>query len=185
MTEITILSFPRDIDKYDLVASFLKLRNEVFINKMHWPLFQTEGMEFEQYDTLGVTYIIAHEGRDVVAGARLMRTDRQFARYSYMIRDAYLKLLPGLPCDICSEEPPVDHDVWEMTRFASTQNTIGSEIINQGIDFLKSKGAKACLFLGPPAFMRFGVRLGYDPVPLGPITGNEDGRFLAFQCSFK
>ncbi|KAB7610285.1 hypothetical protein F9L33_13315 [Amylibacter sp. SFDW26] len=185
MTEITILSFPKDIDKYDLVASFLKLRNEVFINKMRWPLYQTEGMEFEQYDTLGVTYIIAHEGREVVAGARLMRTDRKFARYSYMIRDAYLELLPGLPSDICSEEPPVDHNIWEMTRFASTQNSVGAEIINQGIDFLRSKAAKGCLFLGPPAFMRFGVRLGYDPIPLGPVTGNKDGRFLAFRCDFK
>ncbi len=186
--KITVLKFPADILHWHLVKSFLLLRKEVFVDKMDWPLFHADSMEFEQYDTLTSVYIIAHEDDKVIGGARLVRTDQHqsFGKivYSYMIRDAYLKHLPGLPEEICAEEPPVDSKVWELTRFTSQDNMrVGRGILEKCNAFLKEEGAYKCLFLGPPAFLRMARTMGYNPTPLGKITGNKDGRFLAFSCN--
>ncbi|PCJ76143.1 MAG: hypothetical protein COA53_02475 [Rhodobacteraceae bacterium] len=185
--KITVLRFPADIVHWHLVKSFLLLRKEVFVDKMDWPLFHADSMEFEQYDTLTSVYIIAHEDDKVIGGARLVRTDQSqsFGKivYSYMIRDAYLENLPGLPPEICSSEPPVDPDVWELTRFTSQDNMwVGRGILERCNEFLKEEGAHECLFLGPPAFLRMARTMGYNPKALGKITGNKDGRFLAFSC---
>jgi acyl homoserine lactone synthase len=154
---------------------------------MDWPLFHADSMEFEQYDTLTSVYIIAHEGDKVIGGARMVRTDQNqsFGKiiYSYMIRDAYLKNLPGLPSEICAEEPPVDPKVWELTRFTSLDNMwVGRSILERCNKFLQEENASKCLFLGPPAFLRMARTMGYNPKALGKITGNKDGRFLAFSC---
>ena len=185
--QITVLRFPADIVHWHLVKKFLLLRKEVFVDKMDWPLFHADSMEFEQYDTLTSVYILAHEYDNVIGGARLVRTDQNQSVgkvvYSYMIRDAYMENLPGLPAEICTEEPPVDSKVWELTRFTSMDNLwVGRGILEKCNQFLKEEGALECLFLGPPAFLRMARSMGYAPKPLGKITGNKDGRFLAFSC---
>lgn len=173
-----------------VINGFLELRREVFINKMDWQLFSHAQIEYEQYDAITTTYVIAHEGGQVVGGARLIRTDNRLptaydarTHYSYMIRDAYLGLLPGLPTDICDVEPPVSNSVWELTRFISMDGVrIGAEVLTKVNTFLGAQNAKSCLFLGPPAFMRMSKSMGYKPKPLGKIVGNTSGRFLAFSC---
>ncbi|MGE4611176.1 MAG: acyl-homoserine-lactone synthase [Paracoccaceae bacterium] len=139
--QISALRFPADITNWHLVRNFLLLRKEVFVDKMDWRLFHAESMEFEQYDTLTSVYILAHEGVSVIGGARLVRTDQSqsFGKvvYSYMIRDAYLENLPGLPSEICAEEPPVDPNVWELTRFTSMDNLwVGRGILEECNAFL-------------------------------------------------
>lgn len=185
---ISVLKFPADIAQWHLVKNFLHLRKEVFVDKMDWPLFHADAMEFEQYDTLTSVYVIAHEGDKVIGGARLVRTDQYQSVgkvvYSYMIRDAYLENLPGLPPEICTNAPPVDPKVWELTRFTSLDSLhVGQDILVRCNDFLREEGASECLFLGPPAFMRMARAMGYNPKPLGKVTGNKDGRFLAFSCN--
>ncbi|MGB3556495.1 MAG: acyl-homoserine-lactone synthase, partial [Jannaschia sp.] len=75
MMEITVVQMPDAGKDYDLVVSFFELRREIFVEKMDWPLYCYEKIEFEQYDTFNAVYIIAHEGRTVLGGARLIRTD--------------------------------------------------------------------------------------------------------------
>ncbi len=176
--------FPQDSPKYDLVTAFLQLRKEVFIDRMAWNLLDYEGIEFEQYDTYDTTYVVAHKNRRVIGGARLRRTDQRNATYSYMIRDAYLGLLPGLPQEMCFEEPPVDKDAWELTRLAALpeEREVGPAILTAANDYLFGLGARTCLFLGPAAFVRMAERLGWETRRLGPLVGNSDGRFLAFEC---
>jgi acyl homoserine lactone synthase len=122
-----------------------------------------------------------------VGGARLIRTDWRFGSgkmvYSYMIRDAYLEHLPGLPADVCADEPPVDPETWELTRLTAIVPGVAEQILTAANEFLKGIDAKRCLFLGPPAFMRMARGMGYAPKPMGRITGNQDGRFLAFSCA--
>lgn len=187
MREVSIVDLPKGVQKWNLVAAFLKLRKEVFINELDWSLYHSDQMEFEQYDSPTTKYIISHDGNYVLGGARLLRTDWVLSKgkvnYTYMIRDAYNGLLPGISPEICKSPPPVDSDVWEMTRFVSREGErVGEEIIKAGIDYLVSIKAKECLFLSSPAFMRVGRRMGYKAKPLGPIIGNKDGRFLAFSC---
>ncbi len=173
----------------ELLKGYFALRKQVFVDQMGWELFSDRALEFEQYDTAHAVYLIAHEGQTVLGGARLLPTDvvqpaSYGARpYTYMIRDAFDGVLPQLPPEICSEAPPTVGGEWELTRFVSDQTPgVGRAILDATNSFLKDEGAQACLFLGPPAFMRMARSQGYRPVAMGAIQKNEDGRFLAFRC---
>lgn len=186
--DVSIIELPGGVRDADLVAAFMRFRKSVFVDQMAWPLRHIEGSEFEQYDTFDTTYIVAHRGREVLGGARLKRTDATYGRgsvvYSYMIRDAFLGLLPGMPSALCNDDPPVDSKIWELTRFVSDEKAPGCSeaILRAANSFLYERGATSCLFLGPPAFLRMARRLGWSSCPMGPIVGNSDGRFLAFSC---
>lgn len=185
---VEAVTMPRDIKKYDLVANFLRMRKRVFVDHKAWPLFHADDIEFEQYDTFDTTYILAHDGETVLGGARLRRTDRRAGAgsvsYSYMIRDACLGLLPGMPTNLCHDLPPLDEKTWELTRLvAEPRSGVAERILEVADSYLFAVGAKRCLFLGPPAFMRMASRLGWSPEVLGDVVGNDDGRFIAFSCS--
>ncbi|WP_185958797.1 acyl-homoserine-lactone synthase [Paracoccus laeviglucosivorans] len=186
--QISILRFPQDANRWNLVGAYLTLRRDVFIERKDWSLWQAEDLEFEQYDSFDTTYVIAHIGIEVVGGGRLRRADQRTGhgnyRYSYMIRDAVLGMLPGLPRELCFDPPPVDPSTWELTRFV---NTAGAGIANAMLgainDFLFASDAKSCLCLGSPAFLRMARRVGWQAREMGPVCGNKDGRFLVFDLS--
>ena len=184
--QVSVLRIPDNIADWHLVHKFLKFRKDVFINRMSWELHHSEAMEFEQYDRIDTVYVIAHVGDTVVGGARLVRTDRQIGFYSYMIRDACKGLLPGMPRDICDADPPVSPQIWELTRLAALPRAgLGELILTTSNAFLSDQEATECLFLGPPAFMRMAKTMQFEPRPLGKVTGNGDGRFLAFACGVR
>lgn len=190
LVEITVQSMLTETGRWDLVASFLKLRREVFIERMDWPLYHADSMEFEQYDRVDTYYLIAHSAGQNVGGARLLRTDRLAGagkvQYSYMIRDAHLGLLDGLPAEICRRDPPRSEKIWELTRLISNGSSgVTAQLMDATNQFLQKHSAKSCLFLGPPSFMRMAKGLAFNPEPLGKILGNRNGRFLAFQCPVK
>lgn len=183
--DVSVLLLPEDAAHWNLVYTFLQLRRQVFIQRMKWQLMDDKGIEFEQYDILGVaTYVIAHHGDQVLGGARLVRCDNEIGRYSYMIRDAYLGKI-SLPHEICDSAPPDDDKSWELTRLVSnsTDPTIARAVLDTANDYIFKMGGERCLFLGPPGFLRMARSYGYVPERLGQITGDESGRFLAFQCA--
>lgn len=186
--EVTVVDLSSGVQSMDLVVAFMRFRKRIFVDRMEWPLNHIDGIEFEQYDTFSTTYVIAHQGGEVLGGARLKRTDTTHGSgvlvYSYMIRDAHLGLLPNMPARLCTENPPVDPAIWELTRFVAEERPegIAEAILRTANDFLHERCARTCLFLGPPAFLRMAKRLGWSPEPLGPVVGNDDGRFLAFSC---
>lgn len=173
-----------------LIMKFWDLRKEVFIDQKNWGLTSGDGLEFDQYDNMGPqwvigpVYIVAHRDGEVLGGARLLRTDNSDrVRSSYMIRDACLGLLPGMPTELCEDTPPVSDEIWELTRLvAKKEPGVGEAILAAANRFLFKISARRCLFLGPPAFMRMAKKMGFSPDPLGKIQGNKDGRFLAFGC---
>lgn len=184
---VSIVRLPEGAANWDLVAAYLRLRKEVFIDRMAWTLNHHQGAEYEQYDLIDTVYIVAHRGREVVGGARLNPTTARIGSgdhtYSYMIRDACRGLLEGMPTTLCEGEPPMADDIWELTRLATLRDPAISEAILRASNaYLAGIRARQCLFLGPPAFMRMAKRMGWRPEPLGPVTGNHDGRFLAFSC---
>jgi acyl homoserine lactone synthase len=75
MTEISVIRMTEKNSRYDLVKSFLELRKNVFVDKKQWALEHFDRIEFEQYDTFYAVYVIAHEGSQVVGGARLLPTN--------------------------------------------------------------------------------------------------------------
>jgi acyl homoserine lactone synthase len=187
---IEVVELPFQIGQFDLVCKYLKLRKEIFIDRMAWPLGQHQGIEFDQYDTFDTTYVIAHRNREVVGGARVKRTDKGQCNgrsmYEYMIRDAHLGLLPGMPQRLCNETPPISRDAWELTRLVALPiRGLAENILEAANDYLFRVGAKGCLFLGPPAFLRMAERLGWTPKKLGDVVENADGKFLAFACAVR
>ncbi len=188
---VHVLTLPRDAARWNLVTEYLRLRKEVFIDRMNWNLRAHEAVEFEQYDHFGTTYVIAEEAGtgEVVGGARLLRTDQASPNgsgrvtYSYMIRDAARGLLDNLPIDLSRADPPVDARVWELTRLISRGTArVAEAILSEVRRFLAEIGAERCLFLGPRSFMRMASRMGFEPQPLGEIVENGSGRYLAFSC---
>lgn len=188
---VSVLKLPDDARYWHLVFDFLKLRRQVFIQKMKWQLMDDNGIEFEQYDVVGVaSYVIAHRDDEVIAGARLVRCDAQIGSYpndySYMIRDAYLGKI-SLPSEICDEEPPNDKESWELTRLVSTEADpeVARRVLEIANNFIFDQGGKQCLFLGPPGFLRMAKRYGFVPERLGKICGDDSGKFLAFKCDIR
>jgi len=187
---VEIVTLPDHITRFHLVHAYMRLRKAVFIDRMAWPLGHTDGIEFDQYDTFDTTYVVAHRNGDVVGGARVKRTDRRQAcgnsMYEFMIRDAHRGLLPGMPEQLCSEPPPLSPDDWELTRLVALPiKGVAEKILEAANDYLFEVGARGCLFLGPPAFLRMAERLGWSPKKLGDVVQNQDGRFLAFACSVR
>lgn len=184
---VSFVELPDGARHWPLVTDYLKLRKDVFLDEKCWPLQHHQGLEYEQYDTFDTVYVVACQGDRLVGGGRLRRTDRTNGRgavtYSYMIRDAWRGILPMLPAEICASEPPVASDVWELTRLATIgPPAVAIALLTEVNRYLRERGARECLFLGSPAFVRMAKRLGWDPRCLGPVTGNEDGRFVAFSC---
>lgn len=181
---VSVLHLPEDASSWNLVYDFLALRRKVFIEKMKWQLMDTNGIEFEQYDIVGLaSYVIAHSGAEVLAGARIIRCDKRVGHYSYMIRDAYLGII-DLPSNLCDETPPVDQQSWELTRLVSNHKNpaVAKAVLDVANDYVYDQNGLRCLFLGPPSFLKMARAYGYKADKLGPITGDESGRFLAFQC---
>lgn len=183
---VKIVRLPDGISSWYLVNEYLKLRKQVFVDRLEWPLFYAEEVEFEQYDSLDTTYAICMRGNEVIGGARLRRTD-QFScqgslSYSYMIRDACLGHLEGLPDNLCAELPPLDDRTWELTRMiVDGPKALTERMLEEVNLFLLSQGATTCLFLGSPAFLRMARRLNWPAQPLGPVCGNADGRFQVIE----
>lgn len=184
-TQVKVIR-PND-DPKKLISEFQRLRKRIFVEDMGWEIPHDDDLETEEYDCAQSVYLIAHDTKfgGVLGGARLLRTTHVSieSATSYMIRDAYLGRLAGIPGTICENEPPQNENIWELTRIISFgQTNLGPKILQAANDFLASQGADECLFLGSPAFMRMARSMGFQAKALGPIHSNEDGRFLAFSC---
>ena len=165
----------------------MSLRRDVFIEKMSWDLTSYETLEFEQYDTLGyATYVVAHDGDRVLAGCRLIRCDQlvggQSNQFTYMIKDAYDGRIE-LPSEICFKSPPEDDVHWELTRLAAVRGNRRAvlAVMRASRDYLVVQKAKSCLCLASPTVQRLARISGFETRPIGPVCGNEDGKFLAFE----
>lgn len=185
--EVAIIRCPEDLEKWHLVNDYLKLRKQIFVDRLEWPLFHAEDLEFEQYDSFDTVYVVATLHGEVVGGARLRRTDQISGtgslQYSYMIRDACLGVLPGLPQKLCDDMPPTSDRTWEITRMVVTGSRDVSRMILARINtFLGLEGADTVLFLGSPAFQRMANSLAWPVKQLGPIASNSEGSFQVFEC---
>lgn len=184
---VSVLHLPEDARHWNLVYDFLKVRRDIFVQKMKWQLMDNNGIEFEQYDIVGLAnYVIAHTGTSVIAGARLIRCDKVVGQYSYMIRDSYFGKI-DLPSDICDVEPPNDTKSWELTRLVSnaSDTLVAKAVLDVANDFIFEENGVRCLFLGPPGFLRMARTYGYNTKKMGKITGDSSGKFLAFECEIR
>jgi N-acyl-L-homoserine lactone synthetase len=160
-----------------LFTDFLKARRESFIVERNWDLPETEGMEFDQYDTPESRWVAIHEGRQILGGFRLTPTIARCGMYSYMIRDAQRGLLDSIPQNILHEEAPVEEHVYEISRFfkashlsARARTQVQMQLLKALMDSGKSLGVRSVIALGAPNWERWMRRFKLNVEQAGPVV---------------
>ena len=173
--QTTTLSF-RNMHTYgELFTDVLRARRESFIVQRKWDLPETDGMEFDQYDTPQSRWIAVHHLGEVLAGIRLTPTTARCGIYSYMIRDAQLGLLDTIPQNLLYDDAPVNPHIWESSRVfvathvpANLRTAVQARLMEQMVKAARDEGAVQILGLCPRAWMRWMRRLGYETEHVGP-----------------
>ncbi len=176
----TTLSFQNMHNHGDLFVNLLKARRQSFIVQNNWDLPETEGMEYDQYDTPASRWIAVHDHGQVLAGIRLTPTTAKCGMYSYMIRDAQKGMLEHIPTDLLDFEAPVDPHTWESSRVFILQSVpsklrrqVQIDLMSEMIRTARTLGATRILGLVPAVWSRWIARLGLDAEPAGPVMEIE------------
>jgi acyl homoserine lactone synthase len=91
-----------------ILDEMYRLRYQVFKERMKWEIPGINGMDIDQFDTLGPLYAVYLDDTNAVLGSwRLLPTTGP-----YMIRDVFPELLGGA-------EPPAGPTTWEISRFSA------------------------------------------------------------------
>lgn len=171
------LSFSNLHHHGELMIDYLRARRETFIDAKGWDLPQEDGMEFDQYDTPYARWIVLHEFGEVLAGVRLIPTNRTCGLHSYMIRDAQLGLLPTIPSDLLYMEAPTKSYIWEATRLfvvpsvpSKRRVAIQTLLMQQMSSTARELGASHVIGIVPSVFSRWMTRLGLlSALPVGRV----------------
>ncbi len=186
--QTTTLSFRNMHIHGELFTDILRARRETFIVQRNWDLPETDGMEFDQYDTPQSRWIAVHHLGEVLAGIRLTPTTARCGIYSYMIRDAQNGLLESIPSDLLYAPAPVDPHIWEASRVfvaphvpAQLRVKVQANLMGQMVKTAREEGASQLIALCPRAWMRWMRRLGYQTEHVGPcldIGGSDNQAIL-------
>lgn len=103
---LKLISFKDIGANADLFYGQFQLRHQEFIERQHYDVKSTDGMEFDEYDTLVSAYLVySEDGKTVLGCSRLTPIS-----YGCMLADHF----PSLVDDRAIFAAP---DVWEGTRF--------------------------------------------------------------------
>jgi len=181
--ETTTLSFHNIHVHGELFVNLFKARRRSFILRNHWDLPETEGMEYDQYDTPASRWIAVHEGNEVLAGIRLTPTTAKCGMYSYMIRDAQKGMLEGIPSDLLYFDAPVDPKILESSRVFVSSSVpsnlrikVQTDLMMELISTARSMGAQKVLGLVPAVWSRWIGRLNMKAEPAGPVMELDGAR---------
>jgi N-acyl-L-homoserine lactone synthetase len=174
--EATTLSFQNMHAHGPLFTELLRARHRTFIVDKHWDLPQSDGMEFDQYDTPASRWVAVHAPGRVLAGLRLTPTTHRCGVYSYMIKDAQDGLLPTIPRDLLYEAAPTSETIWECTRgFIATEVegrerlAVHQRLNEEMVSAARELGATSVLAIVPATAPRLLRRVGLDVQLAGPV----------------
>lgn len=180
------LSFENMHAHGELFADVFRARKQSFIVQKNWNLPESNGMEYDQYDTPASRWIAVHEFGEVLGGMRLTPTTARCGVYSYMIRDAQRGLIDTIPADLLYDEAPVDPSIWESTRVfvshaapMSIRRRIHAMMVSEMIKAARENGAAHIIALTAGNWPRWYGRCGLSAVAVGPALTIDDGEF---QC---
>ncbi len=170
----TTISF-RNMNEYGgLLVNYLEVRKAIFLDQLGWHVSESDGMEFDQYDTPFCRWIVIHQFGEVLGGVRMVPTTAKCGTFSYMLRDAQMGMLEDLPTDILFFEAPVEHSVWEATRFfitdsvpAQQRQRVQSLLFRSMSQTAMENGATHVLGIVPALWARWARRLGVNATPIG------------------
>lgn len=147
----------------------------MFVVQKGWDLPEVEGMEFDQYDTPLARWIVIHEGRTILAGIRIAPTTANCGVHSYMLRDAQIGLIAGLPREALFERAPSSPEIWEATRLflskdvpSAQRSDVQTQLMMGMAAAARSVGAKKVIGIVPAVFKRWLKRIGMEAEAVGP-----------------
>ena len=171
----SILSFMNMHHYGDLLVNFMRARKRTFIDRLNWTLPESEGMEFDQYDTPLCRWLVIHEFGEVLGGIRLTPTTARCGVYSYMLRDAQKGILHEIPTDVLFFDAPVSNLIWEASRLFILDDVPAHRRIHVQMLLMETLsksaaelGAKQVIGIVPVVWSRWLRRLELDAVPVGP-----------------
>lgn len=138
-----------------------RYRHQVFIEKLGWDVVSTSKVrdqEFDQFDHPQTRYIVAMGRQGICGCARLLPTT-----------DAYL--LKEVFAYLCSETPPSDPSVWELSRYAASaadDPQLAMKIFWSSLQCAWYLGASSVVAVTTTAMERYFVRNGVILQRLGP-----------------
>ncbi|WP_425043824.1 acyl-homoserine-lactone synthase [Primorskyibacter sp. S87] len=170
----TVMSFRNMHEHGDLLVKYLEARRAIFVDRLNWHVPESEGMEFDQYDTPFCRWVILHEFGEILGGVRLLPTTAQVGMYSYMLRDAQSGILVDIPTDVLFFRAPVEEHIWEASRFfitdkvpASRRLQVQNTLFEQMRRAAQSGGATHILGIVPAIWSRWARRLDVGATPIG------------------
>ncbi|MFK7940963.1 MAG: acyl-homoserine-lactone synthase [Roseovarius sp.] len=171
----TVTVTMRDMARHGaLFIRYLEARKEIFLDDLGWSVSEADGMEFDQYDTPFARWVIVHDKGRILGGVRMLPTTARCGVYSYMLRDAQLGILDDLPNEVLFFPAPVEHGVWEATRFFLTRDVPARDrqmvqaLLFQGMSqTAMNNGATHILGIVPAIWARWARRLGVTATPVG------------------
>jgi N-acyl-L-homoserine lactone synthetase len=183
--QTTTLSFDNMHNHGQLFANMLRARHSTFIERKNWDLPNTEGMEFDQYDTPQSRWVCVHELGKILAGVRLTPTRAKCGVYSYMVRDAQRGLLDTIPSNLLYGDAPIAPHIWDANRIfvakdvpTTIRRRVQMSLMSEMVGAARAHGATTLLGLLPTPVQRLGTRVGIDMEPGGPLLqiGGVDHR---------
>lgn len=186
---LTTFSFIDRGSYHQSYTGFLELRKRVLVDGLGWNLPVMGEAESDQYDNPTAIYsIVQVEGR-VIAGARAAPCNARWDGWSYMLNDADLGLIPGIPQGLLPKYPK-EKTVWECTRFVSDDNQGTNEdrlqatrIVVAGLCHLSGGlGARSLMSLSPAPLGRLLRSFGYNVSIAGDayICADDGRRYRPF-----
>lgn len=160
----------------------LKLRKRLFVDQNNWSIPHNSAAEWDQYDTANTIYVITHIDGQPIAASRMNPCSFESGGWSYMIRDAALGRLNGIPIDII-DEPPTCRCTWEATRFTVNPD-LPSDLRNEALAenakalaaAAKTEGIQRLIALMPPAYIRWLSKCGLPTSRAGPNKVDTEGK---------
>ncbi|MEO1138464.1 MAG: acyl-homoserine-lactone synthase [Pseudomonadota bacterium] len=168
------LSFRNMHEHGALLTTYLEARKTIFLDDLGWSVAETDGMEFDQYDTPLARWVVIHQFGEILGGVRMLPTTAKCGVYSYMLRDAQRGVLEDLPTDVLFFPAPVEHSVWEASRFFITDAVPAAKRLQIQALLFRSmsqtaieNGALHVLGIVPEVWARWARRIGVKATPIG------------------
>ncbi|UWQ34603.1 hypothetical protein K3555_09005 [Leisingera sp. M527] len=155
-----------------LLHEQFRQRHALFAEELAWDVPRSSQIERDQYDRAETVYVLIEEGGRLTAYARLLPTTASVnygsAAFSYLVRDACLGKLPGIPSDILEgQDPPRSDGIWEMTRVEAQGKKSLVALFEATNAFLVSRGAHSAITFTRRSFAGILNKLGFRTEILG------------------
>ncbi len=155
-----------------LLHEQFKKRYALFAEELAWDVPRSTLIERDQYDRAETVYVLIEEAGNLTAYARLLPTTARVnygtESFSYLVRDACLGKLPGIPSDILDgRDPPSSADTWEMTRVEAQGRKSLVALFKAANAFLMSIEASHAITFTRRSFSGILNSLGYETEILG------------------